>query len=32
VKTQHLPADDHELKVEYYENGGDPVAKVSIAP
>jgi hypothetical protein len=32
VKTQHLPAGDHELKVEYYENGGDPVAKVSIAP
>ena len=32
VKTQHLPAGDHELKVEYYENGGDPAAKVSIAP
>ena len=26
-----MTAGSHELKVEYYENGGDAVAKVTIA-
>jgi PA14 domain len=30
--TRSVTAGNHELKVEYYENGGDAVAKVAIAP
>jgi hypothetical protein len=28
----HRDCQHHEVKVEYYENGGDAVAKVTIAP
>jgi hypothetical protein len=27
-----VTAGNHEVKVEYYENGGDAVAKLAIAP
>jgi Phosphoserine phosphatase RsbU, N-terminal domain len=30
--SRQMTAGSHELKVEYYENGGDAVAKVTIAP
>ena len=30
--TKAMTAGEHKVKVEYYENGGDAVAKVAIAP
>jgi hypothetical protein len=27
-----MSAGNHQVKIEYYENGGDAVAKVAIAP
>jgi PA14 domain len=30
--SRTVTAGNHELKVEYHENGGDAVAKVAIAP
>jgi hypothetical protein len=30
--SRAVPAGNHEVKVEYYENGGDAVAKLTIAP
>jgi hypothetical protein len=30
--SRQVTAGNHELKVEYYEHGGDAVAKVAISP
>jgi PKD repeat protein len=32
IASRTVTAGNHEVKVEYYENGGDAVAKVTIAP